>query len=95
MLGFVDEWRDAGVVAASLTAMIVAARTFLAAWRSCKRRLSTAWSTAVDASNTAHLVRHHLGPNGETTPMHQRMARLERAHDIEDLTTQGDAPWGP
>lgn len=29
------------------------------------------------------IVRHHLGPNGETPPMWRRMERLEMAHDIE------------
>lgn len=34
-------------------------------------------------SPTGQLVAYHLGPNGETPPIHSRLRRLEQAHGIE------------
>lgn len=36
------------------------------------------FSQAVDNSATGHLVRYHLGPNGTTKPMHERVGSIER-----------------
>ena len=92
MLGFLQQWEEAGLAAGALTAILAAGRASLLAWRSLKRRTREAWSAAVDSSDMAHLVRYHLGPNGTTTPMHTRMARLEQAHNIEDATDPLGAP---
>jgi hypothetical protein len=34
-------------------------------------------SAAVDSSRTGHLVDYHLGPNDGTTPLHERVDRIE------------------
>ena len=31
-----------------------------------------------------HLVRYHLGPNGETKALHKRVSDIEKANGIED-----------
>ena len=84
-------WTDAAVMAGAVTAIIGAGYAVHRALRSVRAwierawdRAETAFGKAVDASKTGHLVRYHLGPNGNTTPMHERMRRLEVAHDIED-----------
>lgn len=90
-MAVVDTWTDAGKVAAAVTALIgcgYAIRRAVASIRawvvSMVARTKEAFSAAVDDSATGHLVKYHLGPNGKTTPMHVRMARLEVVHDIED-----------
>jgi hypothetical protein len=86
-----QSWIDAGIVAGIVSGIIGCAYTVHRAIRSVRAwferiwdRAETLFSKAVDQSGTGHLVRYHLGPNGTTTPMHTRMARLEAAHDIED-----------
>lgn len=37
----------------------------------------------IEASKTARLVEYHLGPNGKTRPIHQRLMKLEEAHGID------------
>ena len=37
-----------------------------------------------EVSATSHLVRYHLGPNGETKALHHRVSDIERANGIED-----------
>jgi hypothetical protein len=39
--------------------------------------------TGTEVSATAHLVKYHLGPNGETKPLHHRVSDIERANGIE------------
>ena len=63
--------------------------------RSSWRFVKNVDETLTVTKETHHLVRHHLGPNGDTPPLHKRVARIERrmvrleaAHDIED--TDGD-----
>lgn len=84
-------WIDAGFIAGIVSGVIGCAYTVHRAIRSVHAWIERMWdraeqlfSRAVDASSTGHLVRYHLGRNGTTTPMHERMARLEAAHDIED-----------
>ena len=38
---------------------------------------------ATEVSQTAHLVAHHLGPNGDNERMCLRVARIEKAAGIE------------
>jgi hypothetical protein len=42
-------------------------------------RLERLFSHAVDNSTTGHLVKYHLGPNGTTRPMHERVGSIEQA----------------
>lgn len=40
--------------------------------------------TGKEVRDTGHLVRYHLGPNGETKALHKRVGDIERANGIED-----------
>jgi hypothetical protein len=45
--------------------------------------LSEVVDDAADATaETQRIVRHHLGPNGDTTPIRARLSQLERANGI-------------
>ena len=47
-------------------------------------RLAAKANRIIDTTETsAKLIRYHLGPNGDTPPIHKRIAELERVHDIE------------
>jgi hypothetical protein len=93
-------WVDLDAVAVLVTSIIGAAYAVHRAVRSVRAWGERTWdraellfSKAVDASSTGHIVKHHLGGNGTTTPMHVRMARLEAAHAIEDQPVDADSPW--
>lgn len=81
-------WIDIGQTAGIITGVLVCATAVGKALRWFFGWVRRGISAAVDLSDTAHLVRFHLGPNGTTTPMHQRMSRLEEAHGIPDSTIQ-------
>lgn len=73
-------WEDARIIFGALAAVCAfawgAARIARGVWRSWRnftRRLRQAFD---DVTETVHLVRHHLGPNGNTTPLHQRVHTL-------------------
>lgn len=40
--------------------------------------------TGIEVTATAHLVRYHLGPNGEAKALHRRVSDIERANGIEE-----------
>lgn len=68
------------VIASGIIAVIGAGYSIHRALRSIRawvRRIIAIakheFSDAVDTSKTGHLVTYHLGPNGTTTPMHQRV----------------------
>jgi hypothetical protein len=67
MIGFVDA--DLIRVCALIVAIVAAGEALRRGWRGVKQ----AFSDAVDTSATGHLVRYHLGPNGTTPPIHQRV----------------------
>lgn len=86
----VSTWHDAGVVAVAVSAVIAAGYSINRAYKSIRRWVARmivlakeAFSDAVDASATGHLVKYHLGPNGKTRAMHERLKNLEEAHAIE------------
>lgn len=47
-------------------------------------RAEQVFSKAVDNSATGHLVKYHLGPNGTTRPMHQRVCSIEEAQSTHN-----------
>lgn len=82
---------DTGIVAGVLTGVIGALYAVGRLIRSSWRFVKNVDETLTVTKETHHLVRHHLGPNGLTPPLHtrvagieRRMVRLEAAHDIED-----------
>lgn len=81
-------WSGADLVVAAIgvSAVIAAGYSIHRALKSIrawvKRMISIAaheFSQAVDASSTGQLVKHHLGPNGTTTPIHERVGAIERS----------------
>lgn len=48
------------------------------------------------AADTRHRVVYHLGSNDTTTPIHQRISRLEECLGLEPVEQQADPPmFGP
>lgn len=99
IVALAQTWIDVGLVAGIVSGVIGCAYTVHRAVKSVRAWFERMWdraealfSKAVDASSTGHIVKHHLGGNGTTTPMHVRMARLEHAHDIEDRPTNEEHP---
>jgi hypothetical protein len=88
LFGFSDVGIEIAAWATAITVVIGAAYAIVRAYRSLAATARHAVSTAVDNSSTGHLVKYHLGPNNGTTPVHERIRRLEVAHNIED----GDTP---
>lgn len=84
-------WAHIGIIAASTSALIAAFYSIARAVRSLRVIGAELVSAAVDASYTGKLVAYHLGPNGTTRPMHERLELLEAAHNIEDEATSGHA----
>jgi hypothetical protein len=87
-----DTGKIAGAVVALIGALYGIGRVIRSSWRFVKNVDETLTVT----KQTHHLVRHHLGPNGSTPPLHtrvagieRRMVRLEAAHDIEDDEVDG------
>lgn len=37
----------------------------------------------VDLAEVKKVTKHHLGPNGDTPPIHSRLRAIEAAHDLE------------
>ena len=66
-----------GVGAGAMSAIIGAVYLLHRAFRSVQTISLQAISAAVDASRTGHLVDYHLGPNDGTTPLHERVDRIE------------------
>ncbi len=77
---------DLVVAAIGVSAVIAAGYSINRAYKSLRAWIvrmgdaaKQAFSDAVDASTTGHIVKHHLGQNGTTTPMHVRVSSIERA----------------
>lgn len=77
----------AGVFTAMMTALALLWKTPPVRW--FRQQLSEslgAWFEArVEAANKQHheYVSYHLGPNGDTKPIHRRLCDVERAVGIE------------
>lgn len=84
---WIDIGQRAGIITGVLVCLAAVARgvKWLFGW--ARRGISA----AVDLSDTAHLVSYHLGSNGTTTPIHERIRQLEIAHNIE-VTEQESTP---
>jgi hypothetical protein len=78
---------DIGVIAGTFTAVSAAVAVF---WRTppvrwFRRHISASfgeWTQhqVLEANKEHHaLVKYHLGPNGDTTPMHVRLQKVEAA----------------
>lgn len=90
---------DAVVAAIGISAVIAAGYSMHRAYKSIRAWLGRLWdaardafSDAVDASSTGHLVKYHLGPNGTTPPMHQRVTEnqeLEKKHHEQNTKLLG------
>lgn len=53
-------------------------------------RLAKKANRIIDTTEqSAKLIRYHLGPNGDTPPIHRRLAQLERVHDLEPPEIDG------
>jgi hypothetical protein len=91
---------DMVVAAIGVSAVIAAGYSIHRAYKSVRAWLDRMWdlaraafSDAVDASSTGHLVRYHLGPNGTTPPMHQRVSEnqtLEKLHHEQNTKLLGE-----
>ena len=66
-----------GIGAGAVSAIIGAVYLLQRAVRSMQTISFHAISAAVDSSRTGHLVDYHLGPNDGTTPLHERVDRIE------------------
>jgi hypothetical protein len=84
---------DLGIVAAIISGVVGAIYAVGRLSGSTMKWMWTGFESAVkratddirdDVSELKHLTKHHLGPNGTTTPMHKRMKRLEEVHGIKD-----------
>ena len=76
---------DIVVAASGVSAVIGAGYLVHRAYKSIRAwgvqmwdRAERLFSTAVDSSATGHLVKFHLGPNGTTKPMHERVGSIEQ-----------------
>ena len=76
-----DWTRDITVMAASVAAILGMRELVKTIWHGIRETISA----AVDHSDTGKLVKYHLGPNGTTPPIHVRLKRLEKAHNIYDI----------
>lgn len=79
-----EEWEIVVVIAVGVSAVIGAGYSIAKAYRSVVAAMAEGVSRAVDHSDAGRLVKYHLGPNGTTPPIHQRIRRLEEAHNIEN-----------
>ncbi len=68
----------AGIVTAVISAGYAVARLVRSFWAGFKRAVREATEDLrEDVSATRKIVDYHLGPNGETKPMHERLCTLE------------------
>lgn len=85
-----DQWVSWSAKGAAVLAFIIAVAKFAQwTWGGTK----TAISAAVDVSETGHLVNYHLGPNGSTIPLHQRVINTrttEQMHHAENSAVLSD-----
>ena len=91
MLGLAPFWNETGQVAALVIAIVGAVYAVARVIRSSWRFVKNVDETLTVTKETHHLVKHHLGPNGDTPPLHKRVAsiehrmvKLEIAHNIKD-----------
>jgi hypothetical protein len=74
-----------GAIATALTALFVLSERL---WSPTKRWLERILTDPVIERMDEHqdYVRHHLGPNGDTPPIHQRLTHLEKTVDsLKDI----------
>lgn len=76
---------DIVVAASGVSGVIGAGYLVHRAYKSIRAWVAQTWdraerlfSNAVDSSATGHLVKYHLGPNGSTKPMHERVGSIEQ-----------------
>ena len=68
----------AGIVTATISAGYAIARVVRSFWVGFKHAVREATEDLRDdVSATRKIVDYHLGPNGETKPMHERLGTLE------------------
>lgn len=68
----------AGIVTAVISAGYAVARLVRSFWAGFKHAVREATEDLRDdVSATRRIVDYHLGPNGETKPMHERIGTLE------------------
>lgn len=73
-----------GVIAAGLSITLGAVKLSQELWRAFRRIAGM----VDDLTEVKTLVRHHLGPNGDTTPFHKRVEALEtRMEKLEHTMT--------
>ena len=75
-----------GIAAGAVSAIIGAVYLLQRAFKSMQTISLHAISAAVDASRTGHLVDYHLGPNDGTTPLHERVDRIEVQLELHRMT---------
>ena len=80
-----------GIILTTLT-LIFTRKPFKWLWKTLISQPFGHWvRDQVNNSETGHLVKYHLGPNGTTPPMHRRIAVLEvRALVDEFADLEGD-----
>lgn len=83
---FQETGQVAGLIIAVVGALYAVGRVIRTSWRFIRNVDETLSIT----KETHHLVRHHLGPNGQTPPLHRRvsdlgkrMRVLEEVHGVE------------
>lgn len=79
-----DDWTLLVAIAGGFTVLFGASVCVGKFLKSLSTVTADVISIAVDHSDTGKLVKYHLGPNGSTPPIHQRIRRLEEAHNIEN-----------
>lgn len=82
---------DVSELAALIVAVAAATTVVWKMIRGLWRLARNVEDTLESANETKHLVKYHLGPNGQTRPIHERLGTVEeglsalkRVHKIED-----------
>lgn len=98
VFGISQHWDDTKVIAGAVATVVGAAFAVGKLLRVIGRGLSWCRDLASDIGRTLHLVEYHLGPNGDTPPMHKqvrtltvvtadlnaRMRVVEQVHGVEN-----------
>lgn len=85
-----DDWTLLVAIAGGVTVLFGASVCIGKFLKSLATVSSDVISMAVDHSDTGKLVKYHLGPNGTTPPIHQRLRRLEEVHNIENTEVRDE-----